>query len=60
MFLSHAGTCQPQAAHTWFMEIAFVREVCVRVCARARACMCACVCICVCLLCGNNLYERHA
>jgi len=37
-------------ARDWFLEIAFVRDVCVRACVRACVCACvrACVCVCPC------------
>ena len=37
------GACRPNGTHTWFLEIAFVRDVGMCVC----ACVCVCVCVCV-------------
>ena len=41
---------KPDLVYAWFLEIAFVQEVCVCVCmcvlcARARVCVCVCVCV---------------
>ena len=32
----------------WFLEIAFVQEICMHVCVCARVRVCVCMCVCVC------------
>jgi len=44
LFLNQARTGQSPASD-WFLEIAFVYNVSMRVCACVRLCVCVCVCV---------------